>query len=67
MFSRRESGKRDRMSTVEESIEVAVPVIDASVRLASVRLKSLVKLAVEVPPRQSESRPMFLPARPAVR
>jgi signal transduction histidine kinase len=42
------------LSRAEESVEGVgrcelAPVIDASVRLASVRLKSLVKLAVEVP------------------
>ncbi len=43
------------LSRAEETVEGVgrcelVPVIDASVRLASVRLKSLVRLAVEVPP-----------------
>ncbi|MFE8604913.1 sensor histidine kinase [Archangium violaceum] len=43
------------LSRAEETVEGVgrcelVPVVDASVRLASVRLKSLVRLAVEVPP-----------------
>ncbi len=43
------------LSRAEETVEGVgrcelAPVIDASVRLASVRLKSLVRLAVEVPP-----------------
>jgi two-component system, sensor histidine kinase PhcS len=43
------------LSRAEETVEGVgrcelVPVIDASMRLASVRLKSLVRLAVEVPP-----------------